>query len=171
MCESEVVREVPVQADQWVARRICREGTNSAGAADVAFRRLVSDPTDNLVVQFLRYTVVGGFAFAVDFTVLVVLTSVMGLHYLISAALAFTLGLATNYALSTIWVFHKRTLANRQLEFLVFAGIGLVGLGLNEALMWLLADKVEVHYAVSKLGATFLVHLWNFLARRFCLFR
>lgn len=138
--------------------------------ANCMCRRIVVDRTNSLLVQFLRYTVVGGFAFVVDFALLVLLTSLAGLHYLISAVLAFLAGLTTNYVLSVVWVFHQRTYSSRRLEFLLFGGIGLVGLGLNEILMWLFTDRVGLHYTISKLGATFFIYLWNFLARRFCLF-
>jgi putative flippase GtrA len=132
---------------------------------------LVLDPTDRVAVQILRYTAVGGLAFVVDFGTLVLLTSVVGLHYLVSAAIAFLAGLTTNYVLSTTWVFQKRTFSDARLEFLLFAGIGLVGLGFNEVLMWLLTDVVGLHYTFSKLGSTGVVFLWNFLVRRYFLFR
>lgn len=132
---------------------------------------LIVDPTDRLAVQIFRYTAVGGLAFVVDFSALVLLTDVAGLHYLVSAALAFIAGLITNYLLSTAWVFQKRTFSDGRLEFLLFAGIGLVGLGFNELLMWLLTDFVGLHYTFSKLGSTAVVFLWNFLVRRYLLFR
>jgi len=50
-----------------------------------------------IVSQFAQYVLVGGLAFVVDFTALFVLTDYFGLHYLVSASLAFLLGLITNY--------------------------------------------------------------------------
>jgi putative flippase GtrA len=175
MNESETSTLVSVygeqEADACEPAAAFSDQPDSCSGVAALCRRVIIDPTDSLTVQFLRYTVVGGCAFLVDFSVLVLLTSFVGLHYLISAALAFLAGSVTNYALSTAWVFHQRTFSDRRLEFLLFAGIGLVGLGLNEALMWLLTDGVGLHYMLSKLGATFLVYFWNFLARKFCLFR
>jgi putative flippase GtrA len=133
-------------------------------------RTLLRDRADSLPVQLFRYAIVGGLAFAVDFGSLWAFTEILGLHYLVSAALAFLLGLTTNYLLSLAWVFSHRTLANRYAEFLVFAVIGVVGLGLNEVLMWLLTDGAGVHYLGSKAVSTAVVFLWNFLARRFALF-
>lgn len=171
----EFTKKVPAGSGACASVSPCRPGhAKPAGATDkvcALWTRLIVNPTESLIVQFLRYTVVGGVAFVADFGLLVLLTSVIGIHYLLSAALAFIVGLATNYVLSTLWVFHKRTLSNRRLEFLLFCGIGLIGLGFNELLIWLLTDGVGLHYAFSKIGATFVVYLWNFLARRFCLFR
>ncbi len=78
--------------------------------------RLLKGPTERTSIQLFRYTFVGGVAFIVDFSSLFVLTDFFGIYYLISAALAFILGLATNYVLSIIWVFSRRTLINNWLN-------------------------------------------------------
>ena len=57
---------------------------------------LFTGQTDSPTVQVFRYTLVGGLAFVVDYTSLVLLKEVAGLHYLSAAAVAFLLGLATN---------------------------------------------------------------------------
>jgi len=134
-------------------------------------RSLIRGPASTTAIQFFRYTLVGGLAFICDFGTLYLLTDWAGLHYLRSAAVAFCLGLTINYALSRIWVFDRRTLSNSALEFGLFAAIGLVGLALNEAGMWLLKEVAGLHYLVAKLGVTVLVFLWNFFARKLALFR
>jgi len=134
-------------------------------------QRLLVHKTDSVPVQFLRYGVVGGIAFIVDFSSLVILTSTAHVHYLWSAAIAFVFGLTTNYTLSVVWVFGSRTIFNKYAEFGVFAWIGIVGLGLNELFMWLFTGKWGVHYTTGKLMSTLLVFLWNFVSRRLLLFR
>lgn len=132
--------------------------------------RLLIHKTDSAIVQFLRYGLVGGAAFVVDFSSLVFLTSVMQIHYLWSAAIAFVLGLTTNYLMSVSWVFATRALSNKYLEFGIFAWIGVIGLGLNEVFMWFFTEKWLCHYTVSKIISTVLVFLWNFASRKLLLF-
>src|SRR5437764_14367622 len=95
------------------------------------FARLLRGKTDSLVGQLIRYTAVGGVAYAVDVGALVGLTELAGWHYLLSAAAGFALGLITNYVLSVAWVFPERAVSNKLAEFLVFAVLGGLGLGLN----------------------------------------
>lgn len=135
------------------------------------WRRLLLDPASTVSIQLLRYTAVGGAAFAVDFGSLFWLTEFGGLHYLLSAAFAFCLGLVTNYLLSVAWVFPRRSLSSRGLEFLLFGLIGLAGLGLNEMVLWALTEGAGFHYLLSKAGAAVVVFLWNFFARKLSLFR
>lgn len=128
-------------------------------------------PTDSTLVQFFRYLFVGGAAFVVDFGSLFLLTEYAGIYYLTSAAIAFLLGLLVNYLLSIVWVFNRRTVERRWVEFGVFALIGVVGLGLNELFIWTFTERFHLYYMVSKLVATGLVLIWNFAARKFLLFR
>jgi putative flippase GtrA len=127
--------------------------------------------TDSLAQQFVRYAVVGALAFAADFGTLWGLTEIGGLHFLVSAAVGFCVGLAVNYWLSIRWVFRSRSLASAPAEFGIFAGVGIVGLGLNELVLWVATDWIGLRYLVSKCFAAALVLVWNFLARRHLLFR
>ncbi len=136
-----------------------------------SIEKLLKRQTGNIIIQLFRYTFVGGLAFIVDFSSLYFFTEFFNIYYLISAALAFLLGLATNYALSITWVFNKRTLDNRFSEFGIFASIGIVGLGLNEVFIWFFTENVHFHYLVSKIISSVFVLLWNFFARKFALFR
>ena len=135
------------------------------------FKRLFYGTTDRLLVQFVRYFFVGGFAFVVDFGLLYILTEYAGLHYLLSATLSFISGLLVNYVISCIWVFSNSKFKNRLVEFLFFAAIGVVGLLLNDVLIWLFTDCIGTHYMFSKIVAAAIVYLWNFFARKYLVFR
>ncbi len=137
----------------------------------MAMQRIFFGQASNTWVQLLRYTLVGGIAFAVDFSTLVLLTELMGIHYLVSAAAGFATGLATNYGLSVSWVFNRHRLSSRRLEFALFGTIGLVGLGLNELFIYAFTEWAGIHYIYSKFLTTVLVYLWNFGARKVVLFR
>ncbi len=132
---------------------------------------LLFGATGSLLQQFSRYLVVGGLAFVVDFGSLYLLTEFAGLHYLISAAIAFLFGLLTNYWLSRLWVFDRRTMENVAMEFVVFTVIGIVGLGLNEAIIWFVREKLHFHYMIAKAISSGIVLIWNFGARKSVLFR
>ena len=132
--------------------------------------RLFIAPTTTILIQLLRYGFVGGVAFVADYGSLYLLTEVVQLHYLTSAAIAFLLGLTVNYLLSISWIFRKERTVSPWVEFLVFAVIGIIGLGLNEGIMYLCTGLLALHYLVSKLISTAIVFFWNFFARKMALF-
>lgn len=132
---------------------------------------LFKEKTNNTFIQLFRYTFAGGIAFIVDFGSLFCLTEFFSIHYLISAAFAFILGLTTNYLLSIIWVFSSRNVGKKWLEFIIFAIIGIIGLGMNEFVIWFFTEKAMFHYLLSKIISTIIVYSWNFFARKYLLFK
>lgn len=134
-------------------------------------RTLFVSSSNSTLPQLFRYTFVGGFAFLVDFGLLYVLTEHAGAHYLLSATVSFVAGLLVNYTLSKVWVFNTSTYENKKLEFLLFAGIGIAGLAVNDACLWLLSSVLGLWYMLSKVITTIITYLWNFFARKYLLFR
>ena len=136
-----------------------------------SLKTILKEKPDSLIGQLFRYAVVGGISFVVDYGSLWLLTEKAGLPYLWSAAIAFILGLICNYLLSTAWVFGESKLKNAWAEFAAFAIIGVIGLGLNELIMFAFTDGLGFHYMLSKIVSTGIVFFWNFLARRFLVFK
>ena len=120
--------------------------------------------------QLFRYVVAGGVAFCVDFGLLWLLHQYVHLSLLLSQAISFSAGVVVTYLFSIRWVFDHRSVSNRTAEFLVFALINLIGLGLTTLLMWFLAEHIGIHYLLSKVLTTVIVTLWNFFAKRKTLF-
>lgn len=119
--------------------------------------------------EFLLYTLASGLALALDVGVLsLALRAGAGLG--VAAALGFTAGLLLIYAVSTRLVFRQRRLANARLEFACFAGIGLIGLALTEALLWALVTRLHLPPLPAKLATAAAVFLANFMLRKQLLF-
>ena len=130
----------------------------------------MAEGKNKLSIQLLKYALVGGIAFLLDFSMLYVLTDYLHIYYILSATVAFIAGLLCNYVLSVFWVFSERALSNKLAEFLVFSLIGLIGLLLNDGLIWTLTEVGKMHYLASKVLAAVVIFFWNFFARRQVLF-
>ena len=75
---------------------------------------------------------------------------------------------------SVLWVFTacKRILKTQKgIEFVLFALVGIAGVGINQVLMYLMVDGLGINEMVSKMIAAVLVLMWNFGARKLMLFR
>jgi len=127
--------------------------------------------TTNWAIQLFRYIFVGGAAFIIDYGLLFILTEYFQLHYITSATISFIIGLAVNYIISTKWIFRKSKISNTALEFTAYGAIGVIGLILNNLLLYLFTDIIMIHYMISKLFAAILVMGWNFFGRKFLLFK
>jgi len=124
-----------------------------------------------LLEQIMKFGVVGVIAFVIDYAVLLLLTEVAGIHYLVSAAAAFLVSVIFNYVLSIAFVFETDKNRGRGAEFTLFALMSAGGLGINQLMMWLLSDGVGVPYQLSKLAATAVVMVYNFVTRKLFLER
>ncbi len=56
-------------------------------------------------------------------------------------------------------------------EYGLFVFVGVVGLGLNELLLWMFTDALGLYYLLSKVIGASLVFFWNFGMRKALLFR
>ena len=122
-------------------------------------------------IQLFRYTLVGGLSFVIDYGLLYILTSYWGIYYILSATISFIAGLVINYLISTRWVFNESKLKNRTAEFIIYGLIGVVGLVINNALLYLFTDYLHIYYMVSKLITATIVMIWNFVGRKVILFK
>lgn len=133
------------------------------------FKSLFITKSSNTFIQFFRYIFVGGVAFLADGGSLFLITTI-GVNYLISVIFAFVIGLAVNYGLSKLLVFENSSV-NGKIEFLVYGIIGVIGLGFTEIIMYMLTEIAGLYFMVSKVIATIIVLVWNFVARKITLYK
>lgn len=120
---------------------------------------------EKLVRQIMKFGVVGGGAFLIDYSILYVLTEFVGIHYLISSVISFIISLIFNYILSIYWVFDV-TKKQTPKEVFIFVILSVIGLGINQVVMYVGSDLLHIYYMLTKLVATFIVMVWNFVTRK-----
>jgi len=139
-------------------------------------KKLLVYTNSNILVQFFRYAIVGGVAAVADISVYHIAVKELQLNYVFAKIISFVVGLLVNYLLSSKWVFNKYK-SNFARDFLLFAIIGVIGLGLSIAILYILIDcrilyilmpvKNEIFIKdIANLAAIFLVLFWNFVARK-----
>lgn len=131
-----------------------------------------------MILEFLRYAVVGGIAFLADFGTLVGFQELVfhrwGWGVYAATVCGFVVGLAVNYFLSLLFVFTQakdRGKGRSFGAFVLFGVIGLVGLGLTELGMWLGIEGLGWNYMIVKILVTGAVLMWNYLGRKLIIFR
>lgn len=120
--------------------------------------------------EFLLYIGVGGIAFLVDFSLLTLLTSGVGLNYLVATLFAFLFGTLANYILSVHWVFRYRAFTKKYNEFSLFLLVGFITLVLSLGLMAFLVENLGLNYLIAKCLVTSVTLIFNFAGRKILLF-
>lgn len=139
---------------------------------------------NSLIKQILKFGVVGGLSFLIDFTVYTLIIVIFGnakTTVAVAAFFGFTISLIFNYFTSMKFVFVHDENMDRRKEFAVFAVLSLIGLVLNEVLiLGVLAvfDNVaflqtgfsgllwQFKETIGKIFATGVVMVYNFITRK-----
>ena len=119
-----------------------------------------------LIQQMIKFGFVGVLCFFIDYGIMVFLTEVFGINYMVSSTVSFSVSVTVNYILSVAFVFETDKDKNKIKEFIVFVLLSIVGLVVNELCMWLGTDLMGIHYMITKIGATAIVMVYNFVTRK-----
>ena len=120
---------------------------------------------NKLMMQILKFGIVGGTSFIIDYGIFTILSQLLHVHYLISSILSFSISVIYNYILSIKWVFDVRKKQTSK-EFIIFIILSVIGLGLNSLIMYISVDLMHIHEMISKIIATALVMVYNFITRK-----
>lgn len=122
-----------------------------------------------LIQQILKFGVVGVLAFLIDYGLLMLLSQAFGVDPVIAAGISFCVSVVFNYLASMKYVFTHREDMSKRREFVIFIVLSVIGLGINELCM--LAGVIALGDSAlavtgTKLFATAVVMVWNFLSRK-----
>ncbi len=129
------------------------------------------------IKQFISYFFVGGVAAVVEWVMFFLFANVLQIHYFVSTVLAFVFSTSANWILGRITTFkdnvsYKDKKAKEAV--LVFA-VSAIGLLFNLVLMYLFVTVMGFDSSVgktfSKVAATGIVFIWNFLIRKLVIYK
>jgi len=133
-------------------------------------RQWVAAPVESTLLQVPRALVVSVFALLVDVGIYEGLIRGLGFHAVPAAVVGYLAGGVLQYVLCTLWVFPASP-GNHATGFAAFTLLSLVGLGLTCVVVYVLHDLGQINEFVAKIAAVGLAFAWNFLSRKFLLFR
>ena len=119
-----------------------------------------------LISQIIKFGFVGFLCFFIDYGIMVFLTEALKINYLISSGCSFSVSVIVNYILSIKFVFDADRDDNKVKQFLVFLFFSIGGLIINQIVMWVAVDLLGIFYMISKIGATAIVMVYNFITRK-----
>ena len=121
---------------------------------------------NKLFVQIIKFVIVGGIATIIDFVVLYILKEYVGLNEILANTISFTVSVIYNYIASIKWVFDVDKGKNEKQQFIIFIVFSIIGLGINNLILWICIDKFNIHYLIGKVFATGIVMIFNFITRK-----
>lgn len=111
--------------------------------------------------KFLKFCIVGSSGMIVDFGTTWLLKEKVRINKYFANSLGFILAATSNYFLNRFWTFHSENQLVAT-EYISFVLISIVGLGINNFVLYLLTEKMKLNFYLSKLFAIAVVTIWNF---------
>ena len=90
-----------------------------------------------LIEQLMKFGIVGVIAFVIDWGILNLLVGIFHMHNVLAATVSFIISLIFNYLASMKFVFKHRDDMARWMEILIFVAGAVVGLFMNDAIIWI----------------------------------
>ena len=118
-----------------------------------------------LIIQLIRFGIVGVIATAIDVGVLALLKEVAHMDVLVASALSFSVSVVVNYILSMLWVFKSKG-ESKAKEFVIFVLLSVGGLLITQLVMWLGTELAEIYYLAVKIFAIIFESTYNFITRK-----
>jgi putative flippase GtrA len=126
--------------------------------------------SNELYQQVLRFGIVGALSAASEFGLLVLLVEKFGLGYMKANTIAFCFVVIVNYIASRLWIFGAGSFS-KGIEFISFFVVVLIGLGINVLSLYFWTESFALDYRIAKIMALALVIIWNFIAKKYFVFR
>lgn len=120
----------------------------------------------NLVIQIFKFSIVGLIATLIDFACLFILKEMFCINTILSNTLSFTLSVTYNYIASVLWVFDVNKNKNKKKRFIIFMVFSIIGLIINDIIMYLCIQNLNIYYMLAKVIATAIVMVFNFVTRK-----
>jgi putative flippase GtrA len=131
--------------------------------------RKLSATNRPVLVQFVKFGIVGVSNTLLTFIVYTLLLKVFGVWYLAASALGFAVGATNGFLLNRRWTFREHV--GDTLTPVRWAVVQGCGLGINEGLLYLLVHDGRVDKLLAQALATVVVTLSTFFANRAWTFR
>lgn len=117
------------------------------------------------VKDFMLYLIVGGLATIVEWGIFFLLNQLLSINHLLATAIAFIFSTIANWGFGRLLVF-KRSHESLSKELTKIYATSIVGLIINECIMYLGVDVFGAHAMLIKIIATAVAFIWNFLVRK-----
>lgn len=129
------------------------------------------------IKQFISYFFVGGCAAIVEWVMFFLFDTVIGIPYLIATILAFLVSTTANWLIGRATTFKENDTYKdkRGAEAVLVFGVSAMGLVFNLLLMYLFVNVMGLNTSLLKTGskimATGIVFIWNFLVRKLVIYK
>ena len=126
----------------------------------------ISKQQKELLIQIFKFIIVGGIATLLDWIIYYILYRFIGINPLIANIISFSISMIYNFYASCKYVFNVTKSKTKYRLFIEFIVFSLLGLGINELLIFVFYTNLSWNAMLVKILATAIVMVFNFVTRK-----
>ncbi|MEQ1558887.1 MAG: GtrA family protein [Methyloglobulus sp.] len=125
--------------------------------------------TSRTIRQFLRYLIVGGSSFLLEYGLFFVLLKEFKIHYLVANSIVYASVSVINFTLNRLWTFRSK--GNIRLQTVFY--ISLVGFNFfaGNAMLYLCSDYLQIPPLLAKPAVMCVIVCWNFIVYKTLIYK
>ena len=124
----------------------------------------LDDKQIELLVQIFKFIIVGGIATLIDWIIYYICYHFIGIEPLLANIISFSISVVYNFWASVKYVFNTK--GDNKRNFIIFIVLAVIGLGINELIIFLLHNQLSWNAMLVKIIATAIVMVFNFVTRK-----
>ena len=123
-----------------------------------------------MIFKLVKFIIVGFSGLLIDFGLTFFCKENLRFNKYLSNSIGFLLAATSNYFLNRVWTFVSR---NPEIiaEFSSFFFVSIIGLLINNSILWIIHNKMSVNFYLAKFSAIIITTIWNFLANYYFTFQ
>ena len=122
-----------------------------------------------MIFKLFKFIIVGFSGLFIDFGLTFICKEKLSLNRYLSNSIGFLLAASSNYFLNRVWTFGSNN-PEIIVEFASFFFVSIIGLLINNSILWLIHNKMGINFYLAKFGAILITTLWNFFANYYFTF-
>ena len=123
-----------------------------------------------MIIKLFKFIIVGFSGLFLDFGVTFLCKEKLSLNKYSSNSIGFICAATSNYFLNRIWTFKSEN-PEIMLEFSSFFFVCLIGLVINNSILWIFHERLKIQFYFAKFGAIVITTGWNFFANYYFTFQ
>lgn len=136
-----------------------------------------------LMLQFIKFGLIGGFNTLVDFGILNALMYITKIYkgngLILLNIVSFSVAVINSYFLNKYWAFKDKSSVDREKQFVSFLAVSIVGVVINTLVLRVVSTNIDPMFGlnqqiwtnIGKLLATGVSLVWNFIGYKFFVFK
>ena len=122
-----------------------------------------------MIFKFIKFSAVGFSGLIIDFGITFFCKEKILLNKYVANTIGFIIAASSNYIFNRIWTFSSN---NHEIliEFSTFITISIIGLLINNSILWIAINKMKNNFYFSKMVAIGITTIWNFFANFYITF-